>query len=406
VNDGTIFYTQDQLILFPCDQPPLAHAGKAAAGTKRKKASTDDVGGTEVPDAAAAKKHKKGAAPPVEDEGELVLFFMMGAIILVSTAVRAYFLFLSNTREFITSPPSHPQPCLTHADDDDDDDGDVNELVVRRTRATSVRSLRVMLDDPLTLVRIMVYSHYTNTAVDLIRQAEGHPDALPHDWAARMGAYKTWLRDRHINCPEDVDRAIAAAKVQLSAEQRQVVINDVVRAIEACWPRFDHMDASMPLWEMRAKWHPATPPATTEGELIDALGPFFKFGDEESTALQQEAARYSQDWHAGRLDKHVKPAAGKDGKPVYMKAATFWRLKTTKEAYPHLRRVALHYLSIPLSTASVERSFSKLTRMESPLRMRLLDKNVRRQHFIQCHKSAVVEKLAAAVDAYKKFVKK
>ena len=91
-----------------------------------------------------------------------------------------------------------------------------------------------------------------------------------------------------------------------------------------------------------------------------------------------------------------------------MKAASFWRLKTTKESYPRLRRVALHYLSIPLSTASVERAFSKLTRMESPLRMSLLDENVRRQHsgFIQCHKSAVVGKLAAAVDSYEKLVKK
>jgi DNA-binding LytR/AlgR family response regulator len=44
--------------------------------------------------------------------------------------------------------------------------------------------------------------------------------------------------------------------------------------------------------------------------------------------------------------------------------------------------------------------------MESPLRMSLLDENVRRQHFIQCHKSAVVGKLAAAVDAYEKLVKK
>ena len=36
--------------------------------------------------------------------------------------------------------------------------------------------------------------------------------------------------------------------------------------------------------------------------------------------------------------------------------------------------------------------------------MSLLDKNVRRQHFIQCHKSAVVGKLAAAVEAYKKLI--
>ena len=79
-----------------------------------------------------------------------------------------------------------------------------------------------------------------------------------------------------------------------------MVINDVVRAIEACWPRFDHMDASMPLWEARAKWHPATAPATNEWGLTDALGPFFKFGDAESTALQQEAARYSQDCHGTR----------------------------------------------------------------------------------------------------------
>ena len=155
------------------------------------------------------------------------------------------------------------------------------------------------------------------------------------------------------------------------------------------------------------QWHPATAPATNEGELTDALSPFFKFGDAESTALQQEAARYSQDWHTGRLDRHVKQAVGKDGKPDYLKAASFWRLKTTKESYPHLRRVALHYFSIPLWTASVKRAFSKLTRMESPLRMSLLDENVRRrQHFIQCHKSAVVGKLAATVDAYEKLVKK
>ncbi len=271
---------------------------------------------------------------------------------------------------------------------------------MRRTRATSVRALRDMLDDPLTIVRLKLYSHYTNTAVDLIRQAEGHPDALPHDWAARMHDYKEWLRGRHVNCPEDVDRAIKSASVELSEEQRQAVINDVVRAIEACWPRFDHMDKSKPLWEMRAKWHPASPPppANSDGELMDVLGPFFKFGDPKSSELLQEAKRYSQDWHAGRLDAHVKPPADKDGKPVHVRAATFWRLKSTCKAYPRLRHVALHYLSIPLSTASVERAFSKLTRMESPLRMRLLDENVRRQHFIQCHKTAVSAKLTAAVD--------
>ena len=81
-----------------------------------------------------------------------------------------------------------------------------------------------------------------------------------------------------------------------------------------------------------------------------------------------------------------------------MKSASFWRRKEMKERYALLHRVALHYLSVPLSSASVERAFSKLTRMESPLRKSLLDEGVRREHFLQCHKATVETKLAASIE--------
>jgi hypothetical protein len=255
-----------------------------------------------------------------------------------------------------------------------------------------------MLADPKTIVRLRLYAHYTATAVDLIREAEGHPDALPHNWVKRMEAYQKFLEERHVNCPPDIDAAITASKVKLTHEQRQHVINDVVRAIEACWPRFNHMDESMPRWKSREAWHPENKPPQTQAAIQEALGPYFIMGDVDSATLLTEATAYADEW--------AKPvgAVGADGKPGHVNPVEYWRNEELLPRFPRLQRVALHFLSLPLSTACVERAFSKLTRMESNLRFRMLDETVRREHFLKCHKSAVLTKLEAATDAYEAFM--
>lgn len=78
----------------------------------------------------------------------------------------------------------------------------------------------------------------------------------------------------------------------------------------------------------------------------------------------------------------------------------FGASKAIKAKSPLLWRVALQCHSIPLSFASVERVFSKLARMESPLRMLLLDESVRCEHVIQCHKCTVEGKLHTALSAH------
>ena len=270
-------------------------------------------------------------------------------------------------------------------DDDDDEDEDTAEVVARRTRASTVKTLRAMLDDKLTRVRLLLYLQYTSDAVKLIRQAEAHPDNLPYDWVARMLEYKAWLEHRHVDCPTDITEAITSSGSSLSAMQRQAVTNDVVRSIEACFPRFNHSACSCGRCGIPPTSRPALRPAS-RSRLASS------FASDQSHKLFKEAEAYARDWQAGKFDTWLKL--------VPVKAASFWKRASIVKVYPLLSRVALHYLSIPLSSATVERAFSKLTRMESPLRKALLDESVRREHFIQCHRTAIEVKLDEAVKAH------
>jgi Trp operon repressor len=65
----------------------------------------------------------------------------------------------------------------------------------------------------------------------------------------------------------------------------------------------------------------------------------------------------------------------------------FWELKS--EELPHLSRLAKLYLQLPISNSEVERVFSRLKRLEEPLRLYITDVEVT-DHLMIGH-NAIIE---------------
>jgi len=94
-----------------------------------------------------------------------------------------------------------------------------------------------------------------------------------------------------------------------------------------------------------------------------------------------------------------KPVPGPAGKGVYVDPVAFFNRPDVMKEFPLIPEIALFFLSVPLSTASVERTFSLLTRMEDPTRLRMKDASVVDEHFLQCHRDLIESKMHAALQA-------
>ena len=65
-----------------------------------------------------------------------------------------------------------------------------------------------------------MYLYLSEFGVTLIKEAEGNPNTLPHDWASRMEFWRRDILERaHSNTEEYLDGAIHEAGVILSNEQ-------------------------------------------------------------------------------------------------------------------------------------------------------------------------------------------
>ena len=121
--------------------------------------------------------------------------------------------------------------------------------------------------------------------------------------------------------------------------------------------------------------------------------------------LQLEAARYRSKWLTGCWQTVTHPeqpaaaAAGAKAPPrVYCNPIKFWGRDDVKLAYPLLFRVAMWWMSVPLSSACVERSFSILHYMQDSNRMSMLDDGIVTELFIRCQRPRVERMAREAVN--------
>lgn len=285
-----------------------------------------------------------------------------------------------------------------------DHDGSDATPVVRRNRSISTQRLRGAFRAPDLQVRLMLFKYHADDAAAVIKAAEGNPDTLPHNFVASLEALQTKQTTGHDDSEPIVDEFIKEAGAALTSTQRQHLLNDVYRGIEAAWPKWEHMNHCLPYFRRRELWHPANRPPATAAEVRHAAGDLwnsFVASDLEREALKYSAAWATERWAAIVRPANLGPAEDGTGPGVWVDPISFWNRDDVRKEFPRVRKVALHYLSVPLSTACVERSFSGLGDMEDPNRLSMLDESVRAEHFVQAHKLTVEEMLEKRLAAYR-----
>lgn len=239
----------------------------------------------------------------------------------------------------------------------------------------------------------------------LIKESEGDANCISHDFVRRLKAYKKLLETTHADPEPIIDAAVEESGVKLTDDEYADVQQRLERGIEEAHFRWRHLDEVMPLLEKREAWHPGNEPPSTEAAIKEAAGYLWNLGT--GAALVEEALRYHAKWKTGCWDAFVHPVQpaplpkgkrrGQTWRPVYVDVMAFFNLPEVVRDFPRVRRVALHYFSILLSTACVERSFSGLRVMESDLRLAMTDKSVENEHFLRCHADQVKAKMDSAV---------
>lgn len=294
-------------------------------------------------------------------------------------------------------------------------DSDDERDTMRRDRLCRYRALCKLLQDPLTKPRVFLYARMTRDAVTLIRQAEGNASALPHDFFARLKAYNEWLE--HIHDAADtgktrafVDRIVddRCTGTALSEAQRLELKANVECAIEAGHPKLKHLDDVVPLLRRRESWHPRNEPPTGFDDIMEAAGRFV----DDLEGFDAEANRYREAWkrnkwaawttardHAGCAggDFDLEAADAATGATIpHVDPIAFWNQEDLQRDFPSVRKCAMYYLSVPLSTACVERSFSIMRFMEQPHKLAKKDEMVEAEMFLRCNADIVDEMLAGA----------
>lgn len=295
--------------------------------------------------------------------------------------------------------------------DCDDDELDPYSAAARRNRRTTTDLLRAQFADPTLPVRLRLYKYYTDDGADVIKAAEGNVASLPHTWVADLEAWKDKLKEGWVDPQPMVEEFMEEAEVELTAEQQKHLRWDVARGVELAWPKWRHLEQSLPFFRRREAWHPANEPPATREAIKEAAGPMWN--SHNAAQLEKEGKAYAKKWRSGRWKNIVrpenlgKPRLGHDGKVpkgakgVWVDPVKFWKRKDVQSEFPLLRAVAMHYLSIPLSTACMERSFSGLRNMEGDNRKALKDAGLRNEHFIRSYKDMVKTLLSRYVQRYK-----
>jgi hypothetical protein len=112
---------------------------------------------------------------------------------------------------------------LDSAQPDVEDEVD-ESAVLRATRASLYERLVALLKDPRTRVRLSTYLYLSDMGVSLIKECEGNPNALPHDWAART---EFWRRNILEEAHRDTEQYLDAVIDEIGSPLTEDHYNDV-----------------------------------------------------------------------------------------------------------------------------------------------------------------------------------
>ena len=96
-------------------------------------------------------------------------------------------------------------------------------------------------------------------------------------------------------------------------------------------------------------------------------------------------------WDAGTWREMTHPAQPADPKAprAYCDPVRFWQSDEIKGKFPRLNAIAMWWLSVPLSSVCVERSFSLLDYMQDSNRMSMTDESIMNEIFVRCHRTRI-----------------
>jgi hAT family C-terminal dimerisation region len=151
------------------------------------------------------------------------------------------------------------------------------------------------------------------------------------------------------------------------------------------------MDKKWDLIKLRERFHPLNAPPYEPKDVRQVAGKFYSL--RKASSLQLQATQYSNAWKTNRWDDVLRPPVVAGAPRVYVDAVAFWDRDNIKREFPLIREIALYYLSVPLSTACVERTFSLLHIMDDDTRMAMGDALLENELFVRCHRKALEEKL-------------
>ena len=306
-------------------------------------------------------------------------------------------------------------------DGDADCDGDEAEAD-RRDRLAKYNDLYSLITDALTKPHVLMYHDMTKDAVALIVESEGNASSLPHDFLQRLNAFRTWIELTHGGESDDdapckyVGRFIVKSGETLAPEQRQQLIDNVVCALEAGYIKLRHLDHVLPMLRRRELWHPSRPPPATPAEINAAA-----VGGTADVRFLAQAQAYAEEWKrsnwgmwsptvttssaatsatdsaaAVASDDDASAAAAARGDSI--DPLLFWNQDDIVRHFPLMRSCALYHLSVPLSTAAVERSFSILRFMEQKHLLKKGDSTVEAEMFLRCNSTIVDDVLRARME--------
>lgn len=221
-----------------------------------------------------------------------------------------------------------------------------NKATADRKAALLVQRHEGLVEDlksDLARARVVAAIQLTHGGAALIKASEGGINAIPFQWASLVRAYLKMLAKAHAE-PEGVV-AIVQQKLGkvLSAADRAALITDIECAVEAAWLKIKvPLEAALPFLDVIAAVDSREAPPATDAPFLGPEG-----GRPYDFNLVMGIEFYREKWASYPATERANPAK-------------FWRarLREPNICMKALAEHALWYLSLPFSTAPVERSFS------------------------------------------------
>lgn len=166
-------------------------------------------------------------------------------------------------------------------------------------------------------------------------------------------------------------------------------------AIEELQSKWRHTDKQLGLIKLRERFHPLNAPPCEAADVRKVAGKFYSLTT--SSRLQHQATKYSNDWKAKRWEDVLRPVVVEGAPAEFVDAVAFWNRDEMKHEFPLIREIAMYYLSVPLSTGCVERSFSILHLIDEDTRMAMGDTAIENELFVRCHRKILDSKFLDVV---------